>query len=113
MREIAQGELAEMLTLVTRPTSTNLVNLVTRLEGIAAQVNKIEADALSRGFCEPTLAANLRTLQGEMSRVQRLLLSAARFYNGIASFRMSSTAGYERTGLLRAAASDARVLAQL
>ncbi len=113
MWEIADGELAEMRALLTRPTSKNLAELVTRLEALGGQVAKMEAHTSRRGSLDPGLADNLRGLQDEMSRIQRLLSSAATFYNGIASLRVASSVGYQRTGLLQTAASDGRLLAQL
>ena len=93
MWEIADGELAEMRTLLTRPTTKNLAEFVTRLEALGAQVAKIEAESLRRGSLEPGLANQLRGLQDEMSRIQRLLSSAAAFYNGIASLSTASSVG--------------------
>ena len=113
MGAIAESDLSELQALVRRPTPENMVELLKKLESLADQVACIKAETLTRGACDPVLAANLGRLQAEMARTRRMLSSAATFYNGLASLRTASTTGYARTGLLRSAESAGRVLAQL
>lgn len=113
MWEIAELELTQVRTLVLRPTPSNLKELVTRLEGLAAQLGRLKVAAVGQGTCDPTTKAKFLRLQDEMAHTRRMLSSAAMFFNGLTALRTAGTASYERTGLLCNVPGSGRTLAQL
>jgi hypothetical protein len=112
MWEIAEHELAQVRTLVLRPTPSNLRELVTRLEALATYIGRMQA-AVVQGTSDSRAEANLRRIQEDMSHTRRMLASAAFFFNGLTALRTADTTGYERTGLLCNTANSGRTLAQL